>query len=244
MDYKGICLSRGPCIDATVLFRWRFPRFWDTNGCCYNYCHYAICVKALIAILSDAFPISGYHKRYYILGVSFLGTAGLCFLALFPGDSFSLTLAILCYFLAVLHTAVIDILSEGAYAAEMRLHPEMAPDLMSFVWIGNYVTITVGSLIAGPMIDHLSKDTGGIIGVQWVLFSAIPFAASSIFAAYFNLLGEGQATKVEQREKRQKLWHQKEIVFLSIMLGTFGIVYSVLGMIMSEMGVRCLSPSF
>lgn len=142
-------------------------------------------MKGLIGALSDAVPVGGYRKRYYMLGANFLGSACVALLLLLPlrflqtHARFLLPLL----FLGV-HTqiAVIDLLSEGVYSEIIRKRPNIGSPLVAFV----NLCISSGSLLArllvGPVCDAL--------GAWPLVLLALPLSLSSFFPIYWNFIEE------------------------------------------------------
>ena len=89
-------------------------------------------MKGTIGVLSDSYPLLGYHKNSYILLAAGLGTASFLCLALFPGQS--VAAAALFLMLGIAEISVADLLCEGQYAALMKAKPESGNSMVSLVW--------------------------------------------------------------------------------------------------------------
>ena len=89
-------------------------------------------MKGTIGVLSDSYPLLGYHKNSYILLAAGLGTASFLYLALFPGQS--VAAAALFLMLGIAEISVADLLCEGQYAALMKAKPESGNSMVSLVW--------------------------------------------------------------------------------------------------------------
>ena len=75
-------------------------------------------MKGLIGALSDAFPLLGYHKKYYMVFAALLGTLGAACLAFTPAAVVGGAPAVAAsfFFLCHLEISVLDLLCEGKYA--------------------------------------------------------------------------------------------------------------------------------
>ena len=70
----------------------------------------------------DRYPLLGYHKKFYIIGAAFFGTAAFVGLAALPIHSANV--AALFMFLANMQIAISDLLCEGKYAELMQEKPK------------------------------------------------------------------------------------------------------------------------
>jgi len=132
-------------------------------------------MKAAIGLLSDTVPLFGYHKKYYIILVSIMGTLSLCVLGTIK---LSAPLAAFLLLLVNLQVATVDLLIEGKYAEKMVLHPESGSDLVSLVWGLIHVGSFFGSIIAGPMADYFNP--------KYIFLVCLPLAFQVIFPAFQN----------------------------------------------------------
>lgn len=134
-------------------------------------------MKAAIGILSDAVPVLGWHKRPYMLIASVMGSASLVVLAAVQMQHSTAPLAAFLLMCVSLQLAVVDLLSEGTYAAQMATKPETGADVVSYVW-GLYMLGTfLGSSVSGPVADHFNPR-----GIFWV---CLPLALQVILSTFF-----------------------------------------------------------
>eukprot|EP00802_Teleaulax_amphioxeia_P003947 Tamp_03950.p2 GENE.Tamp_03950~~Tamp_03950.p2 ORF type:complete len:496 (-),score=123.98 Tamp_03950:2008-3375(-) len=137
-------------------------------------------MKGAIGVLSDSYPLLGYHKASYIIIVAVLGSLAFIGLAALPIETAAI--AGMFMFLANLEIATADLLCEGKYAELMQTKPKTGSTMVSFVW-GSF---QVGSLIAacfvGPVADHFDPKV-----LFWVL---APIAASIIIPTGLGYLGD------------------------------------------------------
>lgn len=174
-------------------------------------------IKPLMGMISDVFPIAGYHKRYYMFIVSVLGSGALLYLAakpVTPGDALAYVGALV---LINLQVSVVDLLTEGKYTEKMRIVPEISSDIVSFVW----GSLTAGGLVA-TVVSFFALRSKNYKAMFWL---AVPFSAQAIFTSVAGLLPEEKAKFAVNTELLTK--HKR--IF---MLGTFmAIVCAVLAVI-------------
>lgn len=142
-------------------------------------------MKSLFAAISDTFPILGYHKRYYAVIASGLGSLAFALVAFLPVNqswaSAALPFAFL-FFLAMCEPVVIDLLCEGTYARIMRDNPKSASDIITYVWILQGVAGIVAGCLVGPLADNVNS--------QVVFIICLPFALSVVIPALLGWMTE------------------------------------------------------
>lgn len=176
-------------------------------------------MKAAIGLLSDSVPIFGYHKRSYIVLVSFVGTVALLILGFVDIPSAYAPIAAFLLLLVNLQVAVVDLLTEGKYAELMVKRPETSSDLVSFVWGLNNLGGFIGSIVAGPMGDHLNP--------RYIFLVAVPVAAQVIIPTVTGWFPEERLPPDERGIRHDKLRKHPNLVKLSFFM-TIGAV--VVGM--------------
>ena len=116
-------------------------------------------IKPLYGILSDSLPIRKYHRRSYlsIMGlISFFSYLALSVRS-FTSTATSTTVFLL---LTNLATAFNDVVIDARVVEMSRLDPENgANNLQSLSWCMMALGGIVGSLLAGPVTDHLGPRT-------------------------------------------------------------------------------------
>jgi len=178
-------------------------------------------MKPVIAITSDCFPVMGYNKLPYVLLTAILGACGLSYIALIPHSALSPEIATVAMFLAQFQWATGDILVEGFYSRKMADCPETGPDLVVFVWMGNFAAQLAATVLAGVTMEIVEGKHDSTYNVgQWcIMWTVIP-TLLVIYPAMANFLGEEKVTKEEAREMRCTLWStQKELVLIAIVAG-------------------------
>lgn len=175
--------------------------------------HLPWALKPFFGMMSDAFPIFGYHKNPYLFLASLLGISGLVILGISVEMGFMVRILVMGLFFVILQVSLTDLLTEAKYAERMRAFPRHGPDLITFVWCG----VTIGGLIAtgsiGPVIEYM--------GPHWCYLICIPFAALILVPTVLNYLDEERKTPEEQEASRAKYFEQWELtVLVFIMTGS------------------------
>lgn len=176
-------------------------------------------MKAAIGLLSDSVPIFGYHKRSYIVVVSFIGTAALLILGLIDLPSTLAPVAAFLLLLVNLQIAVVDLLTEGKYAELMVKRPDTGSDLVSFAWGLHSVGSFFGSLVSGPMGDYVKA--------RYIFLVAVPVAAQVLVPTLIGWFPEERLPPEERHIRHDKLTEHPNLVKLSVFM-TIGAV--VVGM--------------
>lgn len=167
-------------------------------------------LKAAIGLLSDTVPFFGYHKSSYILLVSVMGTICFAVLGAVQLGPSSAPIAALLMLLGNLQLATVDLLCEGKYAEMMVSKPESGSDLVTYVW-GLYMVGTFfGSLIAGPMADHVNP--------RYIFLVCLPLAAQVIFPVAAGWLPETPLPPNQRGIRRDKINAHPDLFKLSLMM--------------------------
>ena len=147
-------------------------------------------MKGVIGILSDLFPVLGYHKRPYIVASAILGTAVLLLLATLPlaraGPSVAPFAAVLMA-LCMLEQALVDLLVEGKYAEKMAERPDTGPDLVTWVWANYQTGVLLAAALVGTMADW--------VGPRAMYAVASVFALQVVYPAVRGYLPEERLPK-------------------------------------------------
>jgi folate/biopterin transporter len=132
----------------------------------YNISMMGFSIKPLIGIVSDNFPILGYHKRWYMLLFCMIGAAVTAGVTQLPSEKSSGATAAVLLFAAVLGISSLDLLCEGKYSEIMVNRKDTGSSVISWIW-GWYMLGGVGAaVIEGPLAD--SRDP------RIVLWTVVP----------------------------------------------------------------------
>lgn len=170
--------------------------------------------KPLVAVLSDARPIGGFRKRYYIIAASVVGGGAVLAMAL--PNSFGAVVVSLLAFACVMSASVTDILTEGRYSEFIRDDKTgNASKLVVFVWVCIFAARFIASAITGPVADAA--------GSSFLLFAC----AALTFQVSFPLLC-GWMPETETRGW-QTIPPNLTYLGIVIVLGTFTVVLASVG---------------
>jgi MFS family permease len=181
-------------------------------------------IKPVLGVLSDLVPIFGYAKSPYLIMAGLLGCTSLATLGS-AQKSLRLEYVVLLLFCVSLFISAVDLLSEAAYAGVLRQNPVQGPRLMSFVWGG----MTIAGVFATMGSGWILSQKGDRLGSPWLLYSiASGPAAIIIFPAVANWLGEEWLSAEATRARREKIFAQKEALFLCfvMLLATLTLLYT------------------
>eukprot|EP00286_Rhodomonas_abbreviata_P018291 CAMPEP_0181310308 /NCGR_PEP_ID=MMETSP1101-20121128/12516_1 /TAXON_ID=46948 /ORGANISM="Rhodomonas abbreviata, Strain Caron Lab Isolate" /LENGTH=570 /DNA_ID=CAMNT_0023416927 /DNA_START=15 /DNA_END=1727 /DNA_ORIENTATION=+ len=139
-------------------------------------------IKGAIGVVSDAYPLFGYHKSSYIISSAILGSGALFFMASSPIQS--ATIAAILLFLVNLEIATADLLCEGKYAELMQTKPKTGSTMVSYVWGCFQIGSLVAAMFVGPVADHYNP--------QVLFWFIMPMAASIIIPTGLGYLQESK----------------------------------------------------
>lgn len=107
-------------------------------------------LKPIFGVLSDIIALGHYHKRYWMIHSILIGTACAIVLCFVRQE----VVLILLLFGVQYEIAWCDLLTEGAYAASMRKHPETGSNIVTLVNGFEKVGQIVGMTVVGPLSDE------------------------------------------------------------------------------------------
>lgn len=145
-------------------------------------------IKGAIGVISDAYPLFGYHKASYIMVAAGLGTAAFTMLASVPIHTAALAAGLL--FLANMEIATADLLCEGKYAELMQHKPKTGSTMVSFVWGCFQVGSLIAALFVGPMADAFNP--------QIIFWICLPLAASIMIPTGLGYLADERVPKEKE----------------------------------------------
>ncbi len=115
-------------------------------------------IKGAIGVVSDAYPLFGYHKASYIIVAGIMGTCAFGYLATMPIHTASVAAGML--FLTNFEVATADLLCEGKYAELMQAKPKTGSTMVSYVWGCFQIGSLIAALFVGPVAGmHLTTST-------------------------------------------------------------------------------------
>lgn len=187
-------------------------------------------MKPIIGLVSDLFPVMGFHKMPYIVFATCLGIMACATVGLVPQEHLSVTRMVCCFFLMSLMFSTADLLTEAKYAEKMRSKPEHGPALMSYVWGG----LTIGGLAAtafvGPVLSHWSCKVPFVLALLPLSFILIPLSG--------NYLEERVQRHEEVVVARKNMMKQHEACALCLLMFVGTIILTFLGIFYESAGVN------
>lgn len=110
-------------------------------------------LKPLVGMISDTFPIFGYHKRYYMVLYCILSVGSCVVLAILPGNESNGATGAAFFFLAMLGVAALDLLCEGKYSEIMAKRRDTGSGIVTWIWACYMTGGVVAAFIEGPVAD-------------------------------------------------------------------------------------------
>mmetsp|Transcript_100005 Transcript_100005/g.188208 ORF Transcript_100005/g.188208 Transcript_100005/m.188208 type:complete len:552 (-) Transcript_100005:60-1715(-) len=176
-------------------------------------------MKPVVGLISDAFPIQGYHKSPYMILTSILGVVGCATIAAVSQDHLAIEGVTICLFLMQLQFSTCDLLTEAKYAEQMQTKPAQGPDLMAYVWFGLQTAGLLATILIGPIIKHFGVKAPYLLSILPMSFIIIPVAK--------NYMDEVPCSAEKVRATRQHLAEQGEACVLCMLMfaGTLGLMF-------------------
>ncbi|CAJ1399908.1 unnamed protein product [Effrenium voratum] len=179
-------------------------------------------LKPVVALLSDAFPIAGYHKLPYV--VLFTCGSFLALLSLGCGLAASEAAVVLALFLAFLQVASVDVLMAAKSSEEVKKHAQLGPDFMTYTWLGINVGQVASVCVLGPVVSAL--------GPRAPYCAAAPLVLAVLWPALGNFMGERRV----ERAPGWPLVFQRHAVlcWLTLMIGVMAACLAVSTFVLAE----------
>jgi len=192
-------------------------------------------LKPIIGLVSDMFPLGGYHKSPYMIASAILGTVALVIIGAVPSSVLSVSMVVVCIFLNQTQLSVCDILTEAKYAERIQEVPAFGPHVLSYVWFGMNIGSLVGVLLSGVLLSSYSPKLPYFI-------AALP-AAAVLIPLFLGCLEEKCVEPDEAAESRKRLYKQTEAMFLSGMICLVVIGLTVCGLMSSSVRVNAAAAT-
>ncbi|KAF4674359.1 hypothetical protein FOL47_009381 [Perkinsus chesapeaki] len=192
-------------------------------------------MKPWIGLSSDCYPLFGYKRMPYVFGGSIIGLAGTLLAVLIVPSQSTVILGVIGLFMMIFYwIACCDLLSEAVYSRKISSSPANGPALVGYVTAGQKILGLVAGLLSGVIVQYAPK-LGGHTGSQWALATTIIPSIVLIIPVLLNYFGEEKWSSEDSHNERKKLWNeQRELVFLSILVGTVAVMYSVFSIIVAS----------
>ncbi|CAK9106862.1 Probable folate-biopterin transporter 3 [Durusdinium trenchii] len=179
-------------------------------------------LKPLVALMSDAFPIGGYHKLPYVVIFTMLSFISIMTVGLGLATTEAAVVAAL--FLAFLQVASIDVLMAAKSSEEVKKHAHLGPDFMTYTWLGINVGQVLSVCILGPVVAAL--------GPRAPYCFAAPLVLVVLWPALGNFMGEHPAPG---RAGWPLVFQQHKVLCrLTLLIGALALFLVVSTFIMDE----------
>lgn len=189
-------------------------------------------LKPVIGLMSDIFPVRGYHKGPYMLVASIGGGAALAILGLVPHRLLSVHGVVVCFVFKSLQISTCDLLIDAKIAEKVKAAPEFAPALTTYMNFGMTIGGLLSSLGTGPILHRYGPKTCFTI-------ASIP-ALAVVAPICFGYLDEGKRSREEIRQTRQRIGEQKQIVVLCAIMLCSAVCLSVMGLVSHDPVKNCI----
>ena len=140
-------------------------------------------LKPLFSVIADGFVIMGYRRAPWIVITALMATAAYVALVTLPLPPVLLCVAFL---IVKVNVSCTDIILEGQWTEKLSSKPQLAPDLLSWVYMGISLCSILGVVVAGPGIDRYGEQ------ILWV---CIPFPVLCAIGAALGFTTEARQTK-------------------------------------------------
>ncbi|CBZ54607.1 putative BT1 transmembrane domain-containing protein [Neospora caninum Liverpool] len=180
--------------------------------------------------LSDAVPLGGYRKKYYMILATAAGVLGVCLLA-FVSDSFStehVWLSSVSVFLICFQLATCELMCAGMYSELMSSNAAVKSDFVIFAFF-NY---TVGNLFGRGISGFITDATNA----QTVYRVALPFAAQVLIPLTLNFIPEKRGSF---RVATEKLLENRNMFLMALMVATVSVGLAVVSLTSMEWLAFC-----
>jgi len=139
-------------------------------------------MKAFNGVVSDLFPLLGFHKTSYMVLTGFLSSVALSVLATIRIDNINSIFAPSLIFVVMLELSVLDLLSEGLYSKILFEKKIEKGDIITWVWICRVFGQLVGGSIVGTFVTHYHPQN-----VFWI---CLGISFPTMFLLLAGFLGE------------------------------------------------------
>ena len=131
-------------------------------------------IKPLLGTISDAIPIRGFHKKWYMAGSSALGVLALCLILAVPRKASSAAGVAVLIFVTFTAMAFQDLLCEGAYTRIMQSSVAAGSSAVTWVWWMYSIGNLIAAIVEGTLADQIDPFTILSIVAPMFLFVAVP----------------------------------------------------------------------
>ncbi|KFH03968.1 BT1 family protein [Toxoplasma gondii MAS] len=179
------------------------------------------CLKGLMGSLSDALPLGGYRKKYYMVLAALAGVLGVCLFS-FVSDTFStrhIWLATVSIFLIFFEIATCELMCAGMYSELMSTNSTVKSDFVTFAFFNYTVGNLFGRGISGVITDAASAQT--------VYRVALPLAAQVLIPLTLNFMPEKRGPFCVATEK---LLESRGMFLMALMVAAVSVGLAIVSL--------------
>eukprot|EP00929_Paragymnodinium_shiwhaense_P121100 TRINITY_DN93218_c0_g1_i1.p1 TRINITY_DN93218_c0_g1~~TRINITY_DN93218_c0_g1_i1.p1 ORF type:complete len:556 (+),score=98.72 TRINITY_DN93218_c0_g1_i1:96-1763(+) len=173
-------------------------------------------LKPVIGLLSDLFPVWGYHKMPYMIASTMAALVSYFAVGIWPKEALQVHLVVLALHMGMMQISCLDLLTEAVYSTRIRSHPTLGPNLVTFVWTGITFGGFLATLVVGPILEYY--------GVRAVYALCIIPSTFVVPLAACNFHGEQQKSSAEVARHRECFAAQPELIFLGVVVAICSLV--------------------
>jgi len=213
----------------TFITAWQLPFYEEYDISSITYQAYILVgatpwtMKGIIGLVSDSWPIFGYHKRSWMLVSSLIGVISCAFLTFFPLSDDTLMWAPILILCINLQMATMDLLCEGKYTELMAKMPETKGDVVTLVWSLIQSGGLIGVVLAGTLSDAVNT-------VRWTLAVSLIPLVIAVIPVWQKKMPEDFIPRGKRGILWGKLRMQWRIFLLAFLmaLGAFGLTILIM----------------
>lgn len=179
-------------------------------------------LKPMVGMMSDRLPIFGYRKLPYMLIVTLMGIGGCCMVGFLPAPATPVKAIVGGMFLIAFGVAMNDLLAEAKYSEVLQETPKDGPGVVSYVWLGVFFCSMLGTLLQGPVIEHL--------GAEWLYIICLVPVGLCLVPILMNWLQDEYMDQAKREATWAKVNSQPELIFLAGLLVFFCAIISVVNL--------------
>jgi len=216
-------------IAFTFITSWQLPFYEDYDISSITYQAYLLIgttpwtMKGIIGLVSDNWPIFGYHKRSWMLLSSVIGILSCAILTFIPLSNSSISWAPILVLWINLQIATMDLLCEGKYTELMGKMPETKGDIVTLVWSLIEAGGLIGVVLAGTLSDAVDP-------VRYTLAVCLIPLVLTVIPVWYKKMPEEFIPSGERgiNWERLKMWWRIFLLALLMAMGGLGLAVLLL----------------
>jgi len=185
------------------------------------------CMKPVLGIVSDAYPMFGFHRTSYIVASCFLGVVSYLTLGLVPLTA----VATVPFFILInFSVSVPDVMIDATTAQLSKSSPESASDLQSLCWGALAIGGLGAAATSGMLVEALGPHH------LFLLVSVCPLA--SVVPGLLRWLPEQRVPRGERRFNPEFLRQHRPITLLALFMTAASVSLSVMQVVTEDARIR------